>query len=259
MAPELIDTHAHLDFPEFSAGLSAFLDRARQAGVREIVTIGISIETSLKAAALAGENVSIYASAGVHPHGARRLGAEEIESLERIAGEERVLAVGEIGLDYYRDRQPRPVQRECMRQQIELACRVKKPVVFHIRDAYDDFLRIVPDYAGRMEGAVMHCFAGDWKIARQCLDWGFYLSIPGTVTYPRAERVQEVVRRAPLDRLLLETDAPFLAPMPVRGKTNEPAFVLHTARKIADLRGEELDAIAACTTANARAVFRMPG
>ena len=254
---ELTDTHAHLDFPEFSEGLPLFLDRARQAGVSRIITIGISIETSREAAALAVQNGSIYAAAGIHPHEALHLDPGTVESLGGIARQERVVAVGEIGLDYYRDRQPRDIQKECMRQQIEVACRLGKPAVFHIREAYEDFLRIIPDYSGRLSGAVMHCFSGDWEVAKRCLDLGFYLSVPGTVTFSKAETIQDVVRRAPADRLLLETDAPFLAPIPYRGKTNEPAFVFYTARKVAELRRERLEAVAATTTANALAIFRI--
>ena len=257
MQAELTDTHAHLDFPEFSEQLPLVLDRARQAGVNRIITIGISVESSLKAAELAARNDRIYATVGIHPHEASKLDSGAVEALESIARRERVVAVGEIGLDYYRDRQPRDVQRECFCRQIEMACRIGKPAVFHVRDAYEDFLRIVPDYAARLAGAVMHCFSGDWAVAKRCLDLGFYLSIPGTVTFSNAETLRDVVKRAPADRLLLETDAPFLAPVPYRGKTNEPAFVLHTAKKVAELRGESLESVAATTTANALALFRI--
>jgi len=253
----LIDTHAHLDFPELAHDLTSVLERAARASVLEIVTIGIDIPSSEQAVKLARSHSQVYASVGIHPHGARHLDGEILRALRDLARQERVVAVGEIGLDYYRDRQPRPAQRECLRQQLELACEEELPVVFHIRDAYEDFLEIIKDYTSALRGAVMHCFSGNWEVAGRCLDLGFYLSIPGTVTFAKAEVQQDVVRRAPLDRLLVETDAPFLAPVPYRGKDNEPSYVLYTARKIAELRGCSLEEVAARTTANARRVFRL--
>ena len=255
--PELIDTHAHLDFPEFADSIPAVIQRALQAGVSTIVTIGIDIESSRKAAGIAGSYDRIYASAGIHPHASFSPDARALRELEKIAANRRVVAIGEIGLDYFRDKQPHPIQIECMKRQIETAVKIAKPVIFHIRDAWEDFFRIVPEFAHTLPPCVMHCFSGDWRIARRCLDLGFYLSIPGVVTFPKAEFLQDVVKRAPLDRLLVETDSPYLAPVPYRGKTNEPAFVFHTAGKIAELRKETFENIAAQTTQNARAVFRM--
>ena len=254
---ELIDTHAHLDFPEFAHSLPATLDRAHKAGVKTIVTIGIDIATSRTAASIAENYPDIYAAAGIHPHDSFHIDDLKLKELEEIAGKKRVVAVGEIGLDYNRDRQPRPVQRECMRRQIELGCRVEKPIVFHIRDAWEDFFSIVPEFATSMQPSIMHCFSGDWNTAQRCLDMGFYLSVPGVVTFPKAESLHDVVKRAPLDRLLVETDCPYLAPIPYRGKTNEPAFVFHTAQKMAELRKEPLERIAEQTTRNAKAVFRI--
>ncbi len=255
--PELIDTHAHLDFPEFADSIPAVVQRALQAGVSTIVTIGIDIETSRKAAEIAGSYEGIYASAGIHPHASFSPDASALRELEKIAENRRVVAIGEIGLDYFRDRQPHPIQIECMRRQIETAVKTAKPVIFHIRDAWEDFFQIVPEFARALPPCVMHCFSGDWKVARRCLDLGFYLSIPGVVTFPKAESLQDVVKRAPLDRLLVETDSPYLAPVPYRGKTNEPAFVLHTAGKIAECRKEPFEKVAAQTTQNARTVFKI--
>lgn len=261
----LIDTHAHLDFPELNRDLPSVLERAAKSSVMAIVTIGIDIPSSVQAVELA-QTISkqyaspkVYAAVGLHPHGARKLDGEARNILMDLGRAGRVVAMGEIGLDYYRDRQPRPIQRECLRQQLDLACEVKLPVVFHIRDAYEDFLTIIEDYASSLVGGVMHCFSGDWDVAGHCLDLGFYLSIPGTVTFSKAEIQQKVVRNAPLDRLLLETDAPFLAPVPYRGKDNEPSFLLHTAMKIAELRGCSLDEVADQTTANAQRVFGIRG
>jgi TatD DNase family protein len=160
-----------------------------------------------------------------------------------------------VGLDYYRDRQPRPVQQDCMRQQVELACEAGLPVVFHIRDAHEDFLRIAAEFSGRLQGSVLHCFSGDWSVAGRCLDLGFFLSIPGTVTYAKAEIQQEVARKVPMDRLLVETDAPFLAPVPFRGKDNEPSYVIYTVQKIAQLRGCPYEEVAFRTSENAGKAF----
>jgi len=254
---ELIDTHAHLDFPEFAGSIPSVMERAAQAGVGTILTIGIDIETSRKAAQIAESFYRIYASAGIHPHVSFRMDSSDLQELERILANRKVVAVGEIGLDYFRDKQPRSIQRACMVQQIEIAAKTAKPVIFHIRDAWDDFFEIVPQYIPSLPPSVMHCFSGDWKIARRCMDLGFFLSIPGVVTFPKAESLQDVAKRAPLDRLLVETDAPYLTPVPYRGKPNEPAFVLHTARKIAECRKESFEKVAAQTTQNAQAVFGM--
>jgi TatD DNase family protein len=254
----LVDTHAHLDFPEFERDLDSVLDRAARAGVHEIVTIGIDEASSEKAVKIAGQHSRIYATVGVHPHGARRLDDSTLDALRSLAAHDKVVAVGEIGLDYYRDRQPRPVQQECLRQQVELACELRLAAVFHVRDAHADFLDIIGEYAGRLRRGVLHCFSGDWAVAEAALEMGFYLSIPGTVTYPKSEAQQEVVRRSPMDRLLVETDAPFLAPVPFRGKGNEPAYILYTAQKIAQLRRCSLEEVALHTTRNAREAFGIP-
>jgi TatD DNase family protein len=254
----LVDTHAHLDFPEFERNLDSVLDRAARVGVLEIVTIGIDAKSSEKAVRIAGQHPRIYATVGIHPHGARRLDDSTLDVLRRLAAHEKVVAVGEIGLDYYRDWQPRPVQQECLRQQLEMACELGLTAVFHVRDAHADFLDIVREYAGSLRRGVLHCFSGDWAVAEAALELGFFLSIPGTVTYPKSDVQQEVVRRSPLDRLLIETDAPFLAPVPFRGKDNEPAYVLYTAQKIAQLRQCSLDEVADHTTRNAHEAFGIP-
>lgn len=251
----VVDTHAHLDFPELGRDLGGVLDRAGRAGVVRIVTIGIDLETSRKALALAQGFDQVYATVGLHPHGARALDEGELAELKRLAAQDRVVAIGEVGLDYYRDRQPRPVQRECFAQQLELACAVGLPAVFHIREAHDDFFGIVGDFSARLPGGVLHCFSGDWTIARRCLDLGFFLSIPGTVTYAKAQVQQEVARKAPLDRLLVETDAPYLAPVPFRGKDNEPSYVIYTVQRIAQLRGCPYEDVARQTSTNAVSAF----
>jgi TatD DNase family protein len=255
----LIDTHAHLDFPEFAQDLPAVLNRAEAADVREIITIGINLASSREAVGLAQRHSNIYATVGIHPHDAFLLDEKATEILRELSRQERVLAIGEIGLDYYRDYQPRAIQRKCLRRQLEVAAAEALPVVFHIREAFEDFFEIVPEYLPSLSGAVMHCFSGDWSVAKKCLDLGVHLSIPGTVTFPKAELLHDVVRRVPMDRLLLETDAPYLAPVPHRGKVNEPAFVYYTARKVAELRDRPFSQVAEQTTLNAQRVFRMRG
>lgn len=253
--PELIDTHAHLDFPEFAGSLPETVEKARKAGVSTIITIGIDLASSRKALSIAAQHERIYATAGIHPHDAFETEERDIEELKKIAANSKVVAIGEIGLDYYRDKKPRRIQRECLRRQARVAVEIGKPVVFHIRDAWEDFFRIMQEFDGSLTTSVLHCFSGNWQIALKCLDLGFFLSIPGVVTFPKAESLHEVVRRAPLNRLLVETDAPYLAPVPYRGKSNEPAFVLYTAEKIAELREQALEKIAEATTRNARTVF----
>lgn len=251
----LVDTHAHLDFPELSGDLEGVFQRCHAAGVAVVVTIGIDEKTSRRAVELSRRYPHVYATVGLHPHGARRLSERDADVFVRLASEPKVVALGEMGLDYYRDRQPRPVQRACLEQQLELALQCDKPAVFHIREAHEDFLKIVTPYVGRLRPSVLHCFSGDWETALRCLDLGFYLSIPGTVTYKNAQEQQRVVRLAPLDRLLVETDAPYLTPVPFRGKPNEPSYVRYTAQKIAELRGCTFEEIARATTRNAERVF----
>ncbi len=251
----LVDTHAHLDFPELSVDLEGVFERCRAAGVAVIISIGIDEKTSRAAVDLSRRYPQVYATVGQHPHGARKLSDKEMQKLADLASDPKVVAIGEMGLDYYRDRQPRPSQKACLEQQLELAIQCRKPGVFHIRQAHDDFLKIVAPYVDRLQPSVLHCFSGDWKIAVRCLDMGFYLSIPGTVTYKNAQDQQLVVRKAPLDRLLVETDAPYLTPVPFRGKPNEPAYVRYTAEKIAELRGCSFEAVAEATSANAQRVF----
>lgn len=254
----LIDTHAHLDFPEFAGDLPSVLTRARDRGIEEILSIGIDIPSSEKAVALAVEHPQIHATVGVHPHGACELSPLTLARMESLARHDRVVALGEMGLDYYRDRQPRALQRKCLEQQLDLACGLELPVVFHIREAFDDFFRVIENFRSRLTAGILHCFSGDWATAEKCLEMGFYLSIPGTVTFPKAHVQQEVVRRTPLNRILVETDAPYLAPIPHRGKVNEPAFVFYTAKKIAEIKGSSLAEIGRQTTLNARTVFKLP-
>ncbi len=251
----LIDTHAHLDLEEFAADFPEVLERAKENGVGWIVNIGYDLESSRRAVALARQFPQFYAAIGVHPHEAE--GADEATwpVLTDLASEPKAVAVGEIGLDYYRDLSPRPRQQAVFRRQIALARELGRPVIIHDRDAHQDTLTILKEERAGELGGVMHCFSGSWETAKECLKLGFYISIAGPVTFRNAPKVQEVAQKAPLDRLLVETDSPYLAPDPYRGKRNESAYVRLVAEKIASLRGIGFEQVAEATTANARRLF----
>jgi TatD DNase family protein len=255
--PDLFDTHAHLHFPEYVGDRAAVLARARAAGVRGIVTIGTDLATSAAAIALAAEEADVWASVGVHPHDAAGADAAVLAEIERMAGASRVVAVGEIGLDFFRDLSPRPVQVDVFRRQLELARRVALPVLIHCRDAHAETLAILAELRAGELGGVMHCFSGDVEVARRCLDLGLFISLAGPITYRNARALPEVARFVPGDRLVVETDCPFLPPEGHRGQRNEPAYLALTAARVAALRGEPLDRLAAATTDNARALFRL--
>ncbi|HVO83595.1 MAG TPA: TatD family hydrolase [Syntrophobacteria bacterium] len=254
----LIDTHCHLDLKDFDGDRPAVLRRALESGVGPFITIGISLPSSRRAVALASQYDELYATVGIHPHGACRLTPRQIEELLTLGREQRVVAYGEIGLDFYRDRQPRPVQRSCFGEQLALARQLGLPVVVHDRDAHEETLEILRAEKTSAGGGVMHCFSGDWRFAQRCLDLNLYIAIAGPVTFHTAANLHDVVRRCPLDRLLLETDAPFLTPVPERGRRNEPAFLRHTAAKVAALRKTALAEISRQTSENARRLFRLP-
>ena len=258
MGFKLIDSHTHLDMPRLRKDIKKVIERAHNSGVTAMVTVGISLESSRSALEIAEKYSGIYCTVGLHPHGAHELSEEEIVLYKGIAESEKVVAWGEIGLDYYRDRAPRELQRLCFRQQINLARETNLPVVIHDRDAHEDTLRILKEESAHEVGGVFHCFSGDWDFAKRCLDMGFYISIPGTVTYSNAAKQRDVVRNCPLERLLVETDAPFLTPVPYRGKRNEPAYVVFTARKMAELKDLSLEEISERLTENTVRLFNLP-
>ncbi|MBI4269320.1 MAG: TatD family hydrolase [Candidatus Rokubacteria bacterium] len=257
MTPDLFDTHAHLHFPEYAADLPGVLARARAAGVRRMLTIGTDVETSRAAVALAGREPDVWAAVGIHPHDAASADDTALAELERLAGVARVVAIGETGLDFFRDLSPREAQARAFRAQLALARRLGKPVVVHCRDAHAETLAILAEARVGDTGGIMHCFSGDLDVARRCLDLGLLISLAGPVTYPKARALPDVARAVPADRLVIETDCPFLPPQPHRGKRNEPAYLTITAACVAELRGEPLEALAARTTANARALLRV--
>jgi TatD DNase family protein len=258
VTPDLFDTHAHLHFPEFAADLGEVLGRARAAGVRRILTIGTDVETSRAALALATREDGVWATTGVHPHDAASAGADELAEIERLAAEPRVVAIGEIGLDHHRNLSPPDVQEAVFRHCLGIARRARKPVVVHCREAHDDVLRILAEERVQEVGGIMHCFSGDARIARRCLDLELLISLAGPVTYPNARALPEVARMVPADRFVVETDCPFLPPQGRRGQRNEPSWIALTAARVAELRGEPLEDLAARTTASARALLGLP-
>jgi TatD DNase family protein len=247
---KLTDSHCHLDDKQFDSDREQTIERARAAGVERMMAIGTGsgppdLEAALR---LARQYPFIYATVGVHPHDAAKATPETFAALEALAAEEKVLAVGEIGLDYHYDFSPRDVQAAVFIEQLKLAGRAEKPIVIHTREAWEDTLRLLREHWSG--GGIMHCFSGGPAEARQALDLGFHLSFGGVLTFPKAETLREAARATPEDRLLVETDAPYLAPVPKRGKRNEPAFMVETVRRLAEVRGVAPERIAEATTRN---------
>ena len=247
----LVDSHCHIDMPQFDADRDEVVARAREAGVQEMLIVGgVDEEQGHLRALRVAESFGFPASAGVHPHEARHATEAIYDELRGLAREHRIVALGEIGLDFHYDHSPRDVQREVFRRQVRLAREVGLPVIVHTREADDETAALLEEEGAADTGGVIHCFTGGTELARRALGLGFFISFSGIAAFPRAEVIQEVARTLPLDRLLVETDAPFLAPPPHRGKRNEPAFVLDVARKIAALRGLPIGEIGAAATAN---------
>jgi TatD DNase family protein len=261
-----IDSHAHLDGPKFDADRADVLARARAAGVEAVLAIGngrgpADVDCGIK---LAEENDNVWASLGVHPHEANLLTEDDYPRMAALARHPKIVAWGEIGLDYYYDHSPRDVQQQVFTRQLELARSAHLPVILHIRpsdnseNAWDDCFRILDEHwnsAGL--GGILHCFTGSIEHARKGLETGFMISFAGNVTYPKAQAIREAANFVPLDRMLIETDSPYLAPVPHRGKRNEPAFVAHTAATIAELRGTKADEVGLQTTANFYRFFEL--
>ena len=250
----LVDSHCHLDGKAFDADREAAIERARAAGVDVLVAVGSGdgppdLEAGIR---LAEAYPFIYATVGVHPHDAAKATAETWTELLALAAHPKCVAVGEIGLDYHYDFSPRAVQRAAFEQQLEAARASAKPVVIHTRKAWDDTLAILGEHWDGRRGGIFHCFSGGPAEAAQVLELGFHVSFSGIVTFPKATEMQEAARMVPAERLLVETDAPYLAPIPYRGKRNEPAYVVETARRLAELRGVPFDELCATTTANWR-------
>jgi len=254
---EIIDSHCHLDFPDYGAELPEVLARARAAGIVRMICIGSGrdITSARSAVTLAAQERDIYASVGIHPHDVARMTAETWNELDALARAPRVVGVGETGLDYYYDHSPRDDQRAAFRRFVALGRAARLPIICHIRDAHEEAAEILTSEQAADVGGVIHCFTGGVADARRYLDLGFHLSFSGILTFKNAAPIREAAVAAPLDRVMVETDAPYLAPIPHRGKRNEPSYVVKTLGLLAELRGIPFEEAAAATTANARRLF----
>jgi TatD DNase family protein len=257
----LIDSHCHLDFPQFDADRDEVLTRSAAAGVTALINPGADLESSRRAVALAERHAAIYATVGIHPHDATTLDGSALAELRQLAAHPKVVAIGEIGLDYYRDLSPRDRQRAAFEAQLDLAAELNLPVIVHQREAAADVLAALRAWAaGGHPGCVLHAFAGEGAVADEAVAQGFYLGIGGPLTYRNARRLPEIVPHLPLERLLLETDAPYLPPHPYRGQRNEPAYLALVAHRLAELRALPLETVASQVTENTRQAFRLkPG
>jgi TatD DNase family protein len=258
---QVFDTHAHLDMPEFKADRQEVIERAYQAGVETIVTIGIDLESSRQAINLAQQYQGVYAAIGIHPQEAAGVSNEDISELEALAKNPKVVALGEMGLDFYRNKAPHESQFKVFNWQLELADKVTLPIIIHCRQAVPDMLEILGKWSSASQLSVpkgiIHCFSGDFATVRKYIDMGFYLALGGYIGYPSSLSFREVIHDMPLEKLVLETDCPFLSPQQYRGKRNEPAYTLLTLQVLAGIKRLSIEEVANRTTANARAVFRI--
>jgi TatD DNase family protein len=253
----LIDSHAHLEMPEFKKDLEGVIQRAMESWVEYIFTVGTEKKDWERALEIANAHPSVYAILGVHPHNAKEIDDQTYPLLKDLCKNEKVRAYGEIGLDFFRNRSPREIQLKRFREQIGLAKELGLPIVVHDREAHQETLEILKSEKADECGGIIHCFSGDDEMAKACMDMGFYISIPGSITFKNAESFREIVKRIPLDSLLVETDAPFLTPEPFRGKRNEPSYVRYTAQKVAEIKKVSFEKVAEVTTENALRVYRL--
>ena len=254
---ELFDSHCHVDEPKFDGDREPVHQRMLEAGVTRYAVIGSDMASSRHAADYAAAHEGCFAAVGIHPHEASGYREGDLDLLAKWVREEKVVAIGEIGLDYYYDHSPRDVQRKVCELQMELAYRLDMPVAYHVRDAHQDMIDLMKRHKGHLSGGIIHCFSGSWEIAKEYLKLGYDISFAGPVTFKKAPKLQEAAVNVPLDRLLIETDSPYLAPEPVRGRRNEPTNVRFVAERIAALRGMPLEELAAATTENALRAYRI--
>jgi len=251
----IFETHAHLQDRKLRGDVEQVLLRAQHAGVDKVVCVGYDLQSSQEAVALARQYPQVYAAVGVHPHDAKTLTPEVLEKLKSLAADAKVVAIGEIGLDFYRDLSPREIQKQAFIEQIKLARIMNKPIIIHDRDANQPVFDIIKQYkAGKNQG-VMHCYSGNLPLAIEYTKLGFYISLAGPLTYKNARRPQEVAAKMPINRLLVETDCPYLTPEPLRGKINEPANIKYVVEKMAEVRKQHPDEVAYLTARNACQVF----
>ncbi len=257
----LIDSHVHLDDRRYDSDRDAVLQRAHDAGIEAFVTIGCDLVTSQSAVALAQAHHNVFATIGTHPHESGALTADWYETFRALARQPRVVAYGEIGLDYHYDHSPRAIQRQRFREQIQLARELHLPLVIHTREAHDDTITILQEEHAQEVGGVFHCFSGDARLAKEALDMGFYISFSGVLTFKNAAMLREIAGTVPLDRIMIETDSPYLTPVPHRGTRNEPAHVRHVADVLATVHGTgpaSLESIAMATVRNTKRLFNIP-
>jgi TatD DNase family protein len=245
--------------PQFDRDRNEVLNRASEAGVHVIFTVGTDVTSSQQVLALSHQNPSIYAVVGIHPHNAKNLDQASLDQMREIAQDSRVRAYGEIGLDFFRNLSPPETQIEAFQEQIRLARELELPIVIHDRQAHEDVVRILREEGGENLQAVFHCFSGDLTMAEEVINMGFYLSVPGTITFPKARQIREVIRKIPLDRILIETDCPYLSPEPYRGMRNEPSYVRCIAEKIAEIKTVPFETVGAVTSKNAALFFQIDG
>ncbi|MBV72248.1 MAG: hypothetical protein CMH52_13060 [Myxococcales bacterium] len=257
MGTQLIDSHAHLDFDSFDHDRPAVLERAQAAGVSTVISIGTTIESSTHAAALANQHSMVFSTAGIHPHQVDAFVDEDWHHLETLWASPKVVGVGETGLDYFYDVSCRTRQKALFKKHLKAAERLDYPCIIHVRDAFDDAFSLIENVGVGQRG-IIHCFTGGKDECQRALDLGLYISLSGIVTFKNARGLRESVSMIPDDRILVETDAPFLAPVPHRGKRNEPSFVEKTARVVAELRGQSFEDLAYITTRNTERVFSLP-
>ena len=256
MTTPLVDSHCHLQLEAFNEDRDEVIARSLQR-LEWLVVIGDTLESSRAGIELAAHYPQIYAAAAVHPHAATSLGDAQVEELRGLCQREKVVALGEIGLDYFYNLSPPEDQRKAFVRQLELAVELSLPIIIHCRNAIEELTQLLDPFVSHLAGGVMHCFSGDPEFARQCLDWGLYVSFAGNVTFPKAEDLRQAARIIPQDRLLVETDSPYLAPQAIRGRRCEPWNVQLTTAFIAQLRGEDPEQLGLATACNARRVFRI--
>lgn len=253
----LIDSHAHLTDARFQDDFTEVVARAKANGVTTIINVGSDLPSSYAVVALTAQAAGFYAAIGIHPHDAKSADAQALQELKELAAHPKVVAIGEIGLDYYYNHTPPAQQLAVLRQQIRLARELALPIIIHDRDAHEDVLTVLREEKAQEVGGVMHCFSGDLDFAQRCLELGFYISFAGPLTFKKAGALPEVAQQVPLERILVETDCPYLAPVPCRGQRNEPANVRYVAAKVAELRQLELAEVAAITSKNAQQLFSL--
>jgi len=254
----LIDTHCHLDFKDFNDDLGAVLKRSVASGVKFIINVGSSLEGTARSVKIAQENEFIYASIGIHPHEADKVSEGDFRIFEGFLKKPKVVAIGEIGLDYYRNISSMENQKRLFARLLEIAKGAKLPLVIHNRDSHEDMIDILKNIMGNSLSGVMHCFSGDEKFLKTCLDMGFFISFTCNITYKNSGKLRGIVKLVPMDRLLLETDAPYLAPQDFRGARNEPMHVKYAAEEVAKIKGIDFNEVAAVTAENAIRLFNLP-